>query len=162
MLIDPDGIADNGDEVLIGDVPFATLGMSFDQLIDPYLNKLTYAVSRSVSYSDPGTGGTGLPVAFGSGAGGALDGASPPGSIIINDSIGTTLTNQARFALVYHGLNGRGARNKFGNISANCSNEADAVEGENCDFTISGAEDNIYVENSAPTIILTAPDITMT
>ncbi len=82
----------SGALVLIGAVPTATLGVSGELMQDIYGNKMTYAVTNSLTATDALAGGS-----------------SPSGQIRIVDQKGNVVNNAAAFYVVSHGEDGAGA-----------------------------------------------------
>ncbi len=107
------------DSVLIGAVPYATLGLSESMSLDKEGHKLTYAVSRYMTD----------PTKF----------KDTRGVLRVNNQNGTYITGtnstsaSPLFLIVSHGTNGKGAYSKGGSLVTACeeSSEADL---ENCDM----------------------------
>lgn len=102
------------DDVYVGSLPFVTLGMSFEDSLDPSHNRLTYAVSGALTA--PGI--LSLP-------------NPPPGAITVTQDSGTDITD-AEFVVLSHGLTGAGSYTAQGIPNGNGCNAA-VAEGENCD-----------------------------
>lgn len=102
-------------KVYIGAVPTQTLGIASYNMLDPYKNQLTYAVSADVAETDALVGG-----------------AEPPGNIKIHDHSTSSTTTEAAFALFSHGKNGLGAYTSAGvKTPGNCNGSTG--DRENCD-----------------------------
>ena len=112
------------DPVLVGDVPFATLGLPVKFSSDHYNRKFTYAVSEYLT----------SPVTFDDGAGvlRVLDKSNA-------DTTGTS--SNAHYVLVNHGDDARGAVNNNGIMSFACTGAGRDIE--NCD------NDAVFTNNYA-------------
>lgn len=107
-------------QVLIGTIPFRALGVREALTRDGYGRRLTYAVTRALTLS--GSMPTGSPF--------------PAGLIRVNNASGVELTNptaRARYVIVSHGANGRGAYARNGSRSACPTTAVSPTEKENCD-----------------------------
>ena len=105
-----------GGIVLIGDVPFATLGIPFKSILDGYNKKLTYAVTWPLTSSGTFTDG-----------GGAIE--------VLNDagtSIYTGTADRSHFAVISHGEDGNGAFTLSGVRSSACGTTTTGIQFENC------------------------------
>jgi prepilin-type N-terminal cleavage/methylation domain-containing protein len=106
------------DTVLIGDVPFAEIGLPYKFILDGYGRKVTYTVSEHMT-----------------------DAALAPveddwGSIEVIDAAGADHRGTARnvhFALVSHGSNGEGTYALSGGQFRTCAGSGVEVENANCD-----------------------------
>lgn len=112
----PAGITCSTDNIIIGTVPFATIGMNAEAALDGWDNRITYAVD----YSHVTNNGSGL------------------GRISVRDVAGNEITNsdvlgKAIFVLVSHGKNGNGAWSKQGSVITSCTTTATAKDVEDCD-----------------------------
>ena len=109
-------IGTGGRPVLIGTVPTTTLGISSAHMLDPYDNRLTYAVTTEVP-----------PL-------GALSVPGVAGGITIDPTVsGTPITN-AKFALLSHGRDGAGSYTAAGVASATVCRVGQTADSENCDY----------------------------
>jgi len=114
-------------EVYIGGIPYATIGMSFDETLDGYKSAMTYAVSAnktSEATFDPAV----------------------PGAVevqrILND--GTTQTLAAHGVIVSFGEDREGAFNLNGQRPIQCpTGPAVEVDSENCDNDVFFVESEI-------------------
>ncbi len=116
---DADGVP-GGDSILIGGVPYATLGITEDQTHDGWNRKLTYVVTESMTN-------------------GAYN--EDWGAISVQDENAESLISEVdsqSYLLVSHGINGLGGHTVQGVQVGPCANEG--FEIENCD------NDNIFVE----------------
>lgn len=131
-----------GQKVYIGAVPTRTLEIKSSHMVDPYKNRLTYAVSADVARTD----------AF-------LGGASVTGAISIQDHSTGNTTNTAAFALISHGSNGKGAYNMSGGLFSPCDGVGHDVENCNNDAQFSfqelslGANAQFYDDRLAFTLV---------
>ena len=114
--IPPDGVAD---PVLIGDVPFATLGLPQKFISDGYKNKFTYAITESLVTS--ATFGDSL------GAIKLLDRNSADG----DDDDRFIPGSDAHYVIISHGKNRKGAFTMNGVLAAPCNGTG--IDLENCD-----------------------------
>jgi prepilin-type N-terminal cleavage/methylation domain-containing protein len=107
--------------VLIGDVPFAALGIPFKSTLDGYGNKLTYAVTESLTPPPPPAP---APPTFDDNA----------GAIEVVDMTGASFysTTRAHFIIISHGQDGNGAFTLSGVRHAACDTVATAADNENC------------------------------
>lgn len=103
--------------VLIGDVPFVALGIPYKAVLDGYGNKLTYAVTETMT-----PGGT-----FNE-TGGSIEILQHNGTAFYT----TTSTQRAHFAIVSHGKDARGAYSLNGVLVAACGTAANSTDFENC------------------------------
>jgi|GEM_PF-1409466 len=103
--------------VFIGSVPTKTLGISAAHAIDPYGNRLTYAVTADLTVQDSLAG---APV--------------PAGSITIDPTLGGTPITDAHFAVVTHGEDGAGSYTAEGARNPVACRPVDAGDAENCDY----------------------------
>ncbi len=89
-----DGADDLGELVLVGSVPTSTLGIASRNMLDPYKNRFTYAVS--LDYLAEGA---------------PANPATPPGAITVMDeaTVPTPITDTAEFIIVSHGRDGAGS-----------------------------------------------------
>ncbi|MCM2343784.1 MAG: type II secretion system GspH family protein [Alphaproteobacteria bacterium] len=120
-LADVDVLSDN---VYIGDVPYATLGIPYLAALDARGFKLKYAVTANLT-SD----------ATFNNAWGAIE--------LLNDERNTTLpasgsnylagAPRAHFVILSHGQDSRGAFNQSGTITQACGTAANGLDFENCD-----------------------------
>ena len=108
--------------ILIGDVPFATLGLPKQYDIDGYGHKFTYAVSANLVQSATFYNDKGAVKVTDLGGGGGPDGTGPP------------VTN-AHYAVVSHGQDGVGAFSTEGGLIANCAAAGKDIENCNNDGT---------------------------
>ena len=136
---DTDG-ANGLDPVLIGSVPYVTLGITHTDTIDGWGSKFTYAVSEIMTdsgrYDDDG--GV-IQKLFRS----TVDPDNAPAGPSPNDggaiyperaklSYGD-VTNAFLIALVSHGPDRRGGYNYYGNLIAPCDTVTPSLDSENCD-----------------------------
>lgn len=109
-----------GAVVLIGEVPFADLGLPFKTAMDGYGFRLTYAVTASLtddtSFND---------------AAGAIEILGYDGGSIFEPPY-STVPNRAHFIVVSHGQNGKGAFSLSGARYAPCGTLIEGTEFENC------------------------------
>lgn len=114
-----------GDNVLIGMLPHATLGLGNGYAADCWGNKFVYAVTEKLTTSNAATGYT----------------SSSPGVITLNTNAlnaPTTVSAAVSYVVISPGMNGVGATGLTANNSSinSCSLAAtDPVERENCDHT---------------------------
>lgn len=112
-----DGINDN---VLIGTIPYATLGIPFDVVMDGYGYQYTYAVTASLTA-----------VGTFDNARGAIrvqnDRRNPANSLYYPAG-----SPQAHFVVVSHGEDARGAFNQHGFITQGCGAASNGLDVENC------------------------------
>ncbi len=111
----PPGIVLTGDGVLIGTLPFRELGVSEEALLDGHYNRLTYAVTESLTVSSTFS--------------------ANGGRVSIEDIDGNSLISPAgtsHFAVVSHNRNDDGAWSRQGVQVGTCPVAPDP-EGENCD-----------------------------
>jgi len=105
------------DRVLIGDVPFATLGIKYNSSIDPWGGRLIYAVSEYLT--NPATYNDSW------------------GAIEVLDSAGATVftisPNHAHFFIVSAGPDSKGAFGTAGTIISACGSAA-GDDNENCNL----------------------------
>jgi prepilin-type N-terminal cleavage/methylation domain-containing protein len=107
-----------GATVYIGDVPFATLGLPHDYILDGYGSKLTYAVTAALTVS----------ATF----------ADNGGAIIVHDNSGgntangVATTGNIHYIVVSHGKDRVGAFSPEGVLQGNCGAVAAAVDNQNC------------------------------
>ena len=128
-------------DVYIGAIPFATLGLGSEVATDPYGQKYTYAVSENVSL----TRALRQDVA-----------QQPVGAITVKqiDESGAEISSRDRlhFIVVAHGdINSPGAYNSQGTINVACPGDLDdggTREGENCDHTTAAAPDATFVDGN--------------
>ncbi len=115
--------AENGDgvggpdDVLIGDIPFATLGIRYDNILDGYGKKFIYAVTQSQTVA--GTFNN---------AWGAINVLNHDGNNLF------TLPPYAHYVIASTGKDGKGAFNINGIQTTACGNPAGGVDQENCDL----------------------------
>ncbi|PCI55278.1 MAG: hypothetical protein COB36_06545 [Alphaproteobacteria bacterium] len=118
-----------GQQVLTGGIPFKTLNLQESEIFDKYLNRLSYAVTLSLTDSatfDLTGGGIGI-----------VDKSAQ--SII-------TPSNRAHFVVISHGPNQIGGTTRAGILSAACTTGT-VLEQENCDIDsvfLSGDIDNDF------------------
>lgn len=114
-----------GAVVLIGDVPFATLGLPFKSILDGYNKKLTYAVTLDLTSSS------------------TFD--DTKGGIEVLGSTGLSIydgtTQRSHFVVVSHGENSDGAFNLGGIRGKACGTASTGKEFENCN------NDGVFVNN---------------
>lgn len=111
---------------VIGMVPFKALNVPEKAAYDGWGNRLTYAVTRSL------TAGTVLPSAMGALGLTMITYDAATGSTIYGPPSSSPVTGQ--FVLVSHGDNGRGAYNREGFITEPCIPATGVVaESDNCD-----------------------------
>lgn len=118
-LLDPDGVPASGDETEIKDESGDAFFFSERHTVDGWGNKLTYLVTANLtsetSYDDY------------------------HGAIPVTDETGIDLTapaKSAHFALISHGIDGRGARTRDGGLRSPCNRFFTAPilnQTENCD-----------------------------
>lgn len=142
---DADVIADN---VYIGDVPYAALGIPFIASLDARGFKLKYAVSAALT-DETSFGNT-----FG-----AIE--------MLNDERNTTLpasasnylagAPRAHYVIISHGQDSRGAFNQSGTLTQACGTAANGRDFENCDND-AVFKNNIYQYQAVVTDPL--PDLT--
>jgi type II secretory pathway pseudopilin PulG len=110
------------ERVIVGDVPFATIGLPYLSMLDGYGNRMTYAVTEHMT----STGGFN----------------QDWGSIYVrnannvnNSSTDKNTTSSAHYVVVSHGANGVGAYTKSGTLRASCNVATSliGVDKENCD-----------------------------
>jgi len=112
----------NGQIVLVGAVPTSTLGIASSNMIDPYKNRLTYAVSWDVVQVD------------------AL--ANPvQGAITVVDGNDAQITNTAAFTIISHGVDGTGSYTASGVLNGNSCNGM-AGDSRNCAWRDAGDDPN--------------------
>lgn len=119
------------DDVLIGDIPFATLGIRYDNIVDPWGNKLIYAISENLT--QVGTATTGYHESW--------------GAIEVLSSAGTTVFTggapKAHYVIVSAGPNRVGSFGLGGTITQQCTGvgadltncDTDGRFNSNIDFT---------------------------
>jgi prepilin-type N-terminal cleavage/methylation domain-containing protein len=108
-------VGTGGRVVLIGTVPTATLGISSAHMVDPFKNRLTYAVTRELTTAN------------------ALSDPSLAGGIQVSPTIsGTPITN-AEFVLISHGRTGAGSYTIEGVVHPSVCGNDDRGDTENCD-----------------------------
>lgn len=114
---DGDGTAD---DVLIGSVPFTTLGIPYQAVMDGYGYQLKYAVTASMTA-----------ISTFNNARGAIrvlnDGRDPAQPQIYDPA-----TPQAHYVVVSHGQDARGAFSQNGLIAVPCGTVANGLDFENC------------------------------
>lgn len=115
----------SGRDVYIGSVPFRTIEISSNEALDPFGNRLVYAVTGDLAGNND-----------------ALSNNTTGGAITISFSSGSPITN-AEFVVLSHGESGKGSFNAQGNPNAAIC-DITTSEGENCDWTISGNEDAVF------------------
>lgn len=150
-------VSGNGvnEQVLVGAVPYATLGISLKDSVDPWNNKLTYAVTYTLTQEDKT-----VPFVFGynpSVARGVISirGTSQNASTGVVSPIGNTanadgLVNAYDFIVLSHGPNGKGAYTYNGALKSSCTGvEADV---ENCDYdsTFVNAQKGTGIQSRRP------------
>ncbi|MFN3827407.1 MAG: type II secretion system protein [Micavibrio sp.] len=121
--INADGVG-AADDVFIGDIPYAALGLPYQAILDGYGYKMKYAVTANLA-----RGGT-----FNNGWG-AIE--------VLNDERNTTApatgsafaigTPKGHYAIVSHGQDSRGAFNQSGTRTEACGTAANGLDFENCD-----------------------------
>ena len=102
--------------VVIGALPYRVLGLTYQQALDGYNNKISYAVTERYTFPNYG---------------------HHLGAIGIEDIEGDSVVNPpgtAQFILVSHGEDGKGAYNESGNKSATACSPQDGIDSENCDL----------------------------
>lgn len=112
----PSGMTCTADNMIIGTVPFASIGMNAEAALDSWDNRVTYAVD----YSHVTNSGSGH------------------GRISVRDISGNEITassvfGKGIFVLVSHGKNGNGAWSEQGTAVATCTVVSGADDIENCD-----------------------------
>jgi prepilin-type N-terminal cleavage/methylation domain-containing protein len=122
----PGGTSGSGSTTVYhGAVPFLDLGLTADQTIDPYKNRFSYSVSKTVSDPDA-----------------YKLGRKPEGAIEVErykmDGTPDTSISNVSFVLVAAGPTGEGAYGVASNSLTPCNNSA--RDGENCDG------DNVFVD----------------
>lgn len=105
-----------GQLVFVGALPTRTLGVSSQVAIDPYGNRLTYAVSVDLTS-----------------AGSLSGGATPPGAITIDPTMAGTPITDAHFAIITHGEDGAGSYTYEGAQHPNACRFGEDGDAENCD-----------------------------
>lgn len=134
-----------GAAVLIGDVPFAELGIPFKSTLDGYGSKLTYAVTRSLTQNSP-------PLAPFDDNAGAIEILNTAGVSIYD----TPPDNRAHFIVVSHGEDANGAFTLSGVRRSACG-ATTGIDAENCDNdgvfvnyydTVAGKKVRAYADNA--------------
>ena len=128
-----DGVTGN-ENVLVGSVPYATLGISPQDAIDPWNNKFTYAVSERLTYKDaPGVHGyaenRGVINLRGTSQNSTTGAVSP-----IANLIGPFGYNSYEFVVFSHGVNGTGAYTYSGGSAPKTPCTGVEADIENCDY----------------------------
>ena len=128
---DTDGVPGN-ENVLIGSIPYATLGISPQDAVDPWNDKFTYAVSERLTYRDaPGVHGyanlRGVINLRGTSQDSVTGAVSGVGSLI-----GPAGVNSYEFVVFSHGPDGKGAYTYHGEQKSACIGVERDVE--NCDY----------------------------
>lgn len=119
-----DGGGPLDDRVAIGAVPTKALGIANKYMLDPWGNRLTYAVSNALTYASAMT-------------------SNAPGRIVIEDETGNVVRSDAQFILVSHGPDGAGAYTASGGVNATpCAGPS----AENCN------DDPVFLERRRSTM----------
>jgi prepilin-type N-terminal cleavage/methylation domain-containing protein len=123
-----------GGSVLIGDVPFATLGVPYKSVLDGYGMKMTYAVTKALAQ----------PIPFNESAG-AIEVLNATGA-----SIYAAGEARSHYMVVSHGKDQRGGFNLGGTLTAACGSAADSTDFENCnsDARFRNNFDNVNVNKN--------------
>jgi prepilin-type N-terminal cleavage/methylation domain-containing protein len=126
-----DSVAGN-ENVLIGSVPYATLGISPQDAVDPWNNKFTYGVSERLTYRDaPGVHGyanlRGVINLRGTSQDSVTGAVSGVGNLI-----GPAGQFSYEFVVFSHGPDGKGAYTYNGRLKSACTGVERDVE--NCDY----------------------------
>lgn len=109
---------------IIGAVPFATLKMKADDILDVWGHKILYMVSARQTSDATFSLNGGSVVAM------SVDDPSSPSA----DGVPDPLPLLYDFVLVSHGRTGAGAYTKDGNQTQDCPSPIEGVEHENCDL----------------------------
>lgn len=121
-----DEVGGGVNRIRIGFVPTRTLNLPDETGYDAWGSRIMYAVTRTMT--DTAT----------------YDPANA-GRIVINDGLGTQLTNTATYVVFSVGRDGRGGYNTRGVQVADCEIPAGRVDIENCDYDAPGGADNTFV-----------------
>ena len=116
--------------VYVGDVPFATLGIRYENMLNSYGRKMTYAVSQPLTVSAAtftDAGGVINPITID--ASGTQYPGGPPNNPF------------AHYFVFSSGPDGEGAYNLAGNLVAACGTAANGTDFENCNG------DNVFRSN---------------
>lgn len=106
----------DGRLVFVGALPTKTMGVSSQVAIDPYGNRLTYAVTADLTVSGALSGGV-----------------TPAGAVTIDPTISGTPITDAHFAIVTHGEDGAGSYTYEGAQHPNACRVGENGDAENCD-----------------------------
>lgn len=118
---DNDGTPETADFVLIGAIPFATLGIPYQATIDGYGYQFKYAVTASMTNEPTFENNRGIIQV-------QNDGRLPARPLVYDAG-----TPQAHFVVVSHGEDARGAFNQSGTVTIACGTVANGLDFENCD-----------------------------
>ncbi|MDB2683057.1 hypothetical protein N9Z27_02260 [Alphaproteobacteria bacterium] len=137
---DDDGAGTNGpypNTVLIGDIPFASLGVPQHFIVDGWGSKFTYAISEGLTQTGPA-------MPFDETMGvikiTSLEQKDVPG--VDDDRLNTS--SDAHFVIISHGSNQRGAWSISGQLISPCDPATPAREVENCNYNV----DATFTDNS--------------
>ena len=114
-------------DVYIGDVPFATLGIHYQNILDSYGGKLSYAVSKELTSQAVGT--------F-SDTAGAIDVLAEDGTTIYPVGL-----SKAHYFVYSAGRDGQGSYGTSGALRVACGAAVNGTDTENCDG------DNVFRSN---------------
>ncbi len=116
----------NGDTVLVGAVPTSTLSISSRNMLDPYNNRFTYAVSWNLVKEDN-----------------AINNPNNKAAVIVEDENDVALPlSPAPFVIVSHGRNGAGSYTSAGVKNGNgCAMDDGGTPGDTSDDTAVTAGD---------------------
>jgi type II secretory pathway pseudopilin PulG len=128
------GFNATNDDILIGDVPFATLGLPQMYITDGYGNKFTYAVTENQTVDPP------TPGIF-----------DDKGSIrVVDDADGDTngTNGDIHFVVLSHGEDGKGAFSLEGVLIQACAGAGADIE--NCDNDGEFNNNFAFIDNDTP------------
>jgi len=108
--------------VLIGAVPIAELNLSVKHMIDPYNNRLTYAVTQSLTAPNVLQGQPSL----------------PQGDITVLNEGGGILTAGAQFIITSHGSDGAGSFTSSGRAHGTACRGGGDGDAQNCAWQLPG------------------------
>lgn len=117
-LADVDAVADN---VLIGEIPYATLGIPYQATLDGYGYKMKYAVTANLTATATFNNGWG-----------AIEVFNNQNFAAIPSVYGVAGSPRGHYVVVSMGADSRGAFNLAGTITAPCGTAANGLDFENC------------------------------
>ncbi len=113
----------NGGLVLVGSVPTSTLQIGSRNMLDPYKNRFTYAVSAAYVVE-----------------GAPANAATPPGAITVMDEVGAPdITTTAEFIIVSHGRDGAGSYTSQGVANGTACGAGTTGDNANCAWRTTNA-----------------------